>query len=145
MQARDAFEACCDGKQYLDLDDLGCAVIAVFGFKFKKADLRLLYAEHAGPGDRGVSPEGFARLVADRQRLFGERDRVYRMFAALDRDGCGYLDLPTFRAALAEACRPAAARADEIFADMDTSRCGAVTLADFEEYLCGPRAEAIVG
>eukprot|EP00929_Paragymnodinium_shiwhaense_P115554 TRINITY_DN84513_c0_g1_i1.p3 TRINITY_DN84513_c0_g1~~TRINITY_DN84513_c0_g1_i1.p3 ORF type:complete len:157 (-),score=39.21 TRINITY_DN84513_c0_g1_i1:55-471(-) len=137
MESAAAFDAFADGKPYLDADDLSCAAIAVFGFKFKKDDLRNLLEEYAAPNAPGVSRAGFEKLVADRRKLLGERDRAYRMFAALDKENRGCLEMETFQQTFAAVCRPAATRADEIFVAMDRSKSGAVTFADFEAYLAG--------
>merc|ERR1712194_70811 len=107
------------------------------GTKFKKQDLRSLLAHYALSGALSLELEAFQTLVADRRRLLGERDQTFRMFDALDTSRRGYLDLRGFQEACADSCRPAALRACEIFHDLDRSRAGAVTVADFEAYLAG--------
>mmetsp|Transcript_116742 Transcript_116742/g.326575 ORF Transcript_116742/g.326575 Transcript_116742/m.326575 type:complete len:146 (+) Transcript_116742:79-516(+) len=135
-----AFCAFAGKKRCLDLDDLSCAVIAVFGAKFKKEDLRCLMLQFSSNGEE-MGEDAFRRLVEERRRLLGERDRAFRMFTALDAEGRGFLDLASFEEALAGACRPAAARACEIFHDMDHAKAGMVTVADFEAYLAGAGAD----
>mmetsp|Transcript_121250 Transcript_121250/g.223065 ORF Transcript_121250/g.223065 Transcript_121250/m.223065 type:complete len:139 (-) Transcript_121250:77-493(-) len=137
MEPAAAFAVFSEGKDHLDLEDLSCAMIAIFGFKFKKQDLRVLFSSHASPAVHGVDLQGFQAIVAERRRLLGERDRAYRMFTALDKESQGYLDLRSFHDACASACRPAAARSREIFFEMDRSQSGAVTFTDFESYLAG--------
>mmetsp|Transcript_130334 Transcript_130334/g.416874 ORF Transcript_130334/g.416874 Transcript_130334/m.416874 type:complete len:181 (-) Transcript_130334:163-705(-) len=132
-----AFDAFSGGKKYMDVDDLSCAAIAVFGTKFRKQDLRAMLAQYSPPSTPGVGLEAFRALVADRRRLLGERDRAFRMFTALDLRGRGYLDLRTFSDACSSVGRPVARRACEIFHDMDRSKTGMVTVADFEAYLSG--------
>merc|ERR1719183_357640 len=127
MEPAAAFAAFAGGKPCLDLEDLGCALIAVFGFKFKKQDLRSLFAQYAATAESGLPLAAFEALVQERQRLLGERDRAYRMFTALDTSGQGYLDLRAFRDACDAACKPAAQRSNEIFYEMDRSKSGVVT------------------
>lgn len=136
MEPSAAFTTFANGKEYLDLDDLNCALIAVFGFKFKKRHLRGLLAQYA-PGGPGLGLEAFAALAGEQRRALGERDRAFRLFAALDEGGRGYLDLAGFRDICAATCLPAAAQAREIFYEMDKSKSGTVTLSDFESYLAG--------
>ncbi|CAE8689677.1 unnamed protein product, partial [Polarella glacialis] len=100
-------------------------------------DLRDIVSEFA-PHAPGLCLEAFEILVAERRRIFGERDRALRMFSALDAEDRGYLDLRSFRNLCAATCRPAANRSTEIFYDMDRSKSGSVTFSDFEAYLAGP-------
>eukprot|EP00931_Biecheleriopsis_adriatica_P108338 TRINITY_DN82647_c0_g1_i1.p2 TRINITY_DN82647_c0_g1~~TRINITY_DN82647_c0_g1_i1.p2 ORF type:complete len:150 (+),score=44.91 TRINITY_DN82647_c0_g1_i1:45-494(+) len=141
MDPRAAFAHFADGKSCLDVDDLSCAVIAVFGFKFKKQDLRDIMLQYTVPNSPGMQLEAFLALVQERRRLFGERDRALRMFNAMDAQDQGFLDLQTFHTVCLETCRPAASRAKEIFHDMDRSKTGAVTFSDFEAYLIGDAPE----
>eukprot|EP00434_Breviolum_minutum_P037026 symbB.v1.2.032817.t1/scaffold3988.1/size46798/2 len=136
MDPRSAFQHFSDGKSFLDIDDLSCAVLAVFGFKFKKQDLRDLLDQYAGE-TAALSLEAFLQLVEERRRVFGERDRALRLFNALDVKEQGFLDLHSFHEMCLDTCRPAAKRAAEIFQDMDRSKSGAVTFSDFENYLAG--------
>mmetsp|Transcript_75914 Transcript_75914/g.176054 ORF Transcript_75914/g.176054 Transcript_75914/m.176054 type:complete len:138 (-) Transcript_75914:74-487(-) len=136
MDPASAFNAFASGKEYLDLDDLSCAVIAVFGFKFKKHHLRGILARYASQVP-GLTLEAFTAFVSEQRRVLGERERAFRMFAALDEHGRGYLDLAGFKEVCAATCPPAACRAREIFFEMDKSRSGTVTLSDFESYLAG--------
>eukprot|EP00435_Cladocopium_sp_Y103_P050186 s146_g15.t1 len=141
MDPRAAFQHFSDGKPVLDIDDLSCAVIAVFGFKFKKQDLRDLMEQYATRSEAGESCflplQAFLQLVDDRRRVLGERDRALRLFSALDVKDQGFLDLKSFHQLCLETCRPSAQRAAEIFQDMDRSKSGAVTFSDFESYLAG--------
>eukprot|EP00927_Polykrikos_kofoidii_P002703 TRINITY_DN11081_c0_g1_i1.p1 TRINITY_DN11081_c0_g1~~TRINITY_DN11081_c0_g1_i1.p1 ORF type:complete len:141 (+),score=28.97 TRINITY_DN11081_c0_g1_i1:181-603(+) len=131
-----AFATFSDGKHYLNIDDLSCAMISVFGMKMKKAELRDLIAEHVPVRAAGLSQEGFLAVVEERRKLLGEQEQARSMFVALDGDGDGKLDLGSFEVAVAEACRPAGTTlAQMLFRDMDRSRCGIVSFADFEAYL----------
>uniref|UniRef100_A0A7S0A863 EF-hand domain-containing protein n=1 Tax=Pyrodinium bahamense TaxID=73915 RepID=A0A7S0A863_9DINO len=136
MEPAAAFVAFANGKEHLNLDDLSCALIAVFGFKLKKRHLRGLLARHA-PGAPGLGLAAFLALVGEQRRELGARDRAFRLFAALDTSSRGFLDLAGFRDVCATTCAPAAARAGEIFFEMDKSKSGTVTLTDFEAYLAG--------
>ncbi|CAJ1361045.1 unnamed protein product [Effrenium voratum] len=136
MDARAAFDQFSDGKHFLDIDDLSCAVIAVFGFKFKKQDLRDLMDQYSEP-EVGVRLEAFLALVEDRRRVFGERDRALRLFTALDKNDQGFLDLKGFQEVCSDTCRPVARRAAELFQEMDRSKAGSVTFSDFEAFLAG--------
>ncbi|CAE7533846.1 EFCAB11 [Symbiodinium natans] len=122
MDPRAAFDKFTDGKPFLDIDDLSCAVWAVFGIKFKKQDLRDLMSQYCKQESQGIGLEAFLALVEERRRIFGERDRALRLFSALDKHDNGFLDLRSFHEVCAETCRPAAARATEIFHDMDRSK-----------------------
>ena len=53
MEPRAAFQHFADGAS-LELEDLSCAMIAVFGFKFKKQDLRDLMEHYAQEGPEGL-------------------------------------------------------------------------------------------
>merc|ERR1719221_2580277 len=137
MEPAAAFAAFAGGKVHLDVDDLSCAIIAIFGRKLKKQHVRALFAQHTPSGVCGVTLTAFEELVAEHRRLFGERDHAYRMFASLDEGDKGYLDLATFQQVCASTCRPAATRATEIFFEMDRSKTGAIIFSDFEAYLAG--------
>ncbi|CAE7241700.1 EFCAB11 [Symbiodinium pilosum] len=137
MDPRAAFEKFADGKPCLDIDDLSCAVLAVFGVKFKKQDLRDLMSQYRRQEGQGIVLEAFLALVDERRRVFGERDFALRLFSALDVREHGFLDLRCFHEVCQDVCRPTAARATEIFHDMDRSKSGVVTFSDFEAYLAG--------
>merc|ERR1719221_354905 len=111
MEPAAAFAAFAGGKVHLDVDDLSCAIIAIFGRKLKKQHVRALFAQHTPSGVCGVTLTAFEELIAEHRRLFGERDQAYRMFASLDEGDRGYLELGSFRSTLASTCKPAAARA----------------------------------
>ncbi|CAK9037150.1 unnamed protein product [Durusdinium trenchii] len=148
MDPRAAFRHFAGDGGRLDLDSLSCAVIAVFGFKFKKQDLRDLMEQYAS--ESGLKMEAFLALVEDRRRVFGERDRALRLFSALDVKDQGFLDVKSFHELCLETCRPLGAQSTELFRDMDRSKSGSVTFSDFEAYLAGdaspssPRADRAV-
>lgn len=137
MEPAEAFNVFAEGKTWLDLDDVVCAMIAVFGIKFKKRDVRTWFEEFVPTGASGMSATDFTKLVAARRRFLTEHDHARRLFAALDPCGRGYLELPSFREACACVCRPAASHARDIFYEMDRDKAGVVTFADFQAYLAG--------
>mmetsp|Transcript_5732 Transcript_5732/g.7650 ORF Transcript_5732/g.7650 Transcript_5732/m.7650 type:complete len:147 (+) Transcript_5732:106-546(+) len=132
-----AFAAFANGKDHLDLDDLKCATIAVLGIKMRKADLRVLLQDYTPPGAPGVTARAFEMLCVEQRRQQSPHDRIARLFDALDTEGRGYLDFKSFSENCSRVTSVAAVRAREIFYEMDQSKAGIVTLADFEAYLAG--------
>ncbi|CAD7962463.1 unnamed protein product [Amoebophrya sp. A25] len=104
-------------SRVLFLEDLSCAMIAVFGFKFKKHDLEMsihrhhkkhaavnmeVHPEH-GQGESEsefLTESEFLALVAERRQLLDNMtDPLYKQFCALDARSRGQVsrdDLETF-------------------------------------------------
>ena len=127
MDARAAFDEFCEEQPFLNFNKFTYALIAVFGFKFKKSDRLLLFRKHGTmhpinknatkplethaheDGRRfvdtayGEFPPGYGvnkqqlKEIVETRKQLLQVDQTYVMFQAMDEKRQGYISIDGFR------------------------------------------------